>query len=101
MTEQQPNQSGMDNSWAAWKDRLAIMGVVLALLVLFLFMFTDASFNFQCGVIDFITFKCNRLDRKFVPWDKFDKQHGKSSSSLRVKRFGVNRPNQFRMATIV
>jgi hypothetical protein len=100
MTEQQPKQSGMDNSWAAWKDRLGIMGVILALLILFLFMFTDASFNFQCGVIDFITFKCNRLDRKFVPWDKFDKQHGKSSS-LQFKSYGTDRMTQVRMATIM
>jgi hypothetical protein len=99
MTDQKPEPAGFDSSWAAWKDRLGIGAVVIALLVLFLFMFTDISLNFQCGVIDFLLMKCNRFDRKFVPWDKYDKQHGKKSE-LRVKgvRFARGRRDQLTAA---
>ncbi|MGI9424544.1 MAG: hypothetical protein ACR2PA_15225 [Hyphomicrobiaceae bacterium] len=79
MAEQEPKQPWFDNSWLAWKDRLGIMGVLIALLLLFFFMFTDASLNFQCSVTDFITFKCNRFDREFKPWDQLEKKPAKSS----------------------
>ncbi len=87
MTEQEPKQTGFDNSWAAWKDRLGIGAVLLALVMLLLFMFTDASINYQCSVTDFVMMKCNRFDRKFVPWDELEKQRGKSSL-LRIDRAG-------------
>ena len=79
MTEQEPKQAGFDNSWAAWKDRLGIGAVLIALAMLFFFMFTDASLNFQCSVTDFIMMKCNRFDRKFKPWDHLDKKPTGSS----------------------
>lgn len=79
MAGQEQKNAGFDNSWAAWKDRLAIIGVVVALLLVFVFMFTDASINFQCSVTDFVLMKCNRFDRRFVPWDKLEKQRNKSS----------------------
>ena len=69
MAEQEPKQSGFDNSWAAWKDRLGIGAVLLALAMLFFFMFIDASLNFQCSVTDFVMMKCNRFDRTFKKWE--------------------------------
>jgi hypothetical protein len=85
MAKQEPKRSGFDGSWAAWKDRLGIIGVVLALLLLLFFMFTDASLNFQCSVTDFIMMKCNRLNREFKPWDQLDKQQPKSSSAPSIE----------------
>ena len=84
MAKQEPKRSGFDGSWAAWKDRLGVIGVVLALFLLLFFMFTDASLNFQCSVTDFIMMKCNRLNREFKPWDQLDKQQPKSSSALPI-----------------
>ena len=80
MTDQEPKQSGFDNSWAAWKDRLGIAGVLIALLLFFFFMFTDASLNFQCSVTDFIMMKCNRFDRTFKKWEDENKQKPAGSS---------------------
>lgn len=79
MSEQEPKQSGFDNSWAAWKDRLGIAGVLIALLLFFFFMFTDASINFQCSVTDFIMMKCNRFNREFKPWDQLEEERGRRS----------------------
>ncbi len=79
MSEQEPKQSRFDNSWAAWKDRLGIAGVLIALLLFFFFMFTDASINFQCSVTDFIMMKCNRFDRTFKKWEEEPKQPSGSS----------------------
>ena len=84
MSDQEPEPTGFDNSWAAWKDRLGISAVVIVVVLLFFFMFTDASINFQCSVTDFIMLKCNRFKREFVPWDKLEEQRRKSSG-LRVK----------------
>ncbi len=50
------------------KYRLSIGGVIFALLFILFMMFSDAVFNFQCPVIDFITFQCNRFDADFKPW---------------------------------
>jgi hypothetical protein len=72
--EREPQRTGFDNSWAAWKDRLAISGVLVALVLVLFFMFTDASMNFQCSVRDFFMLKCNRFQRDFVPWDKLEEQ---------------------------
>jgi hypothetical protein len=52
-----------------WRDRLAIAGVVLALIVLVFMMFTDAVENYQCSPWQFVTFQCNRFDAKFKPWE--------------------------------
>ena len=51
------------------KYRLSIGGVVFSLLFILFMMFSDAVFNFQCPVIDFITFQCNRFDAAFKPWE--------------------------------
>ena len=51
------------------KDRLSIAGVVLVLAFLFFMMFADAIENFQCSAWETITFKCNRFDAKFKPWE--------------------------------
>jgi len=83
MAEQEPKQSGFDNSWAAWKDRLGIGAVLVALAMLFFFMFTDASLNFQCSVTDFVMMKCNRFDRTFKKWED-DKPKPAGSSYVPV-----------------
>lgn len=80
MSEQDPKQSGFDGSWAAWKDRLGIVGVLIALALLFFFMFTDASLNFQCSVTDFFMMKCNRFNREFKKWKDPKKQKPAGSS---------------------
>ena len=51
------------------KDRLSIAGVVLVLAFLFFMMFADTIENFQCSAWETITFKCNRFDAKFKPWE--------------------------------
>jgi len=57
-----------DDRWATIKDRLAIVGVVIALLLL-LFMMVDGSImNFRCSFVQFITFECNRWDASDKPW---------------------------------
>ena len=81
MANQEPKQPGFDGSWAAWKDRLGIAAVLIVLALLFLFMFTDASLNFQCSVTDFIMMKCNRFNREFKPWKEDEKKPPKSSSA--------------------
>lgn len=81
MAEQEPKQSGFDNSWAAWKDRLGIGAVLLSLVMFLFFMLTDASLNPQCSVTEYFMMKCNRLDRKFVPWDQLEKKRSGSSDA--------------------
>ena len=88
MDEHEPKQSGFDGSWAAWKDRLGIAAVLVALAMLFFFMFTDASINFQCSVTDFIMMKCNRFDREFKPWKPIDEEKPKSSSAPSIEYRG-------------
>lgn len=51
------------------KDRLSIVGVVLVLTFLLFMLFADAIENYQCSAWDTITFKCNRFDAKFKPWE--------------------------------
>ncbi len=79
MTKNERKQSGFDNSWAAWKDRLGIAGVLVVLVMLFFFMFTDASLNFQCSVTDFVMMKCNRFKRTFKKWEPEEKKPDGSS----------------------
>lgn len=79
MSKNEQKQSGFDNSWAAWKDRLSIAGVLIAVVMLFFFMFTDASLNFQCSVSDFVMMKCNRFDRTFKKWEPEEKKPDGSS----------------------
>ncbi len=59
------------------KDRLAITGAILLFVILLFFMFTDAVENYQCSPWQFVTFKCNRFDAKFKPWDQLAPQPGK------------------------
>ena len=51
------------------KDRLSIAGAILVFAFLMFMMFADAIENFQCSPWDTITFKCNRFDAKFKPWE--------------------------------
>ncbi len=53
--------SGDDGRWLALKDRLAVMAVLVAPLVLLFMMLDQAVINFRCSFGDFITFDCNRL----------------------------------------
>ena len=85
MTKQDPKQPRFDGSWAAWKDRLGIAGVLIDLALLFFFIFIDSSLNFQCSVKDFIMMKCNRFDRDFIPWDQLEKKPAKSSSGPSIE----------------
>ena len=54
------------------KDRLSIAGVVLVVAFLFFMLFADAIENFQCSAWETITFKCNRFDAKFKPWNQVE-----------------------------
>jgi hypothetical protein len=55
--------------WAAIKDRLALIAVVLALAFL-VFMMIDGSIeNLRCSFVQFITFECNRWDAAPKPWN--------------------------------
>ena len=51
------------------KYRLSIAGVIISILLFVFMMFSDAVFNFQCPVIDFVTFQCNRFDGTFKSWE--------------------------------
>jgi hypothetical protein len=51
------------------KDRLSIAGAILVFAFLMFMMFADAIENFQCSPWETITFKCNRFDAKFKPWE--------------------------------
>ena len=62
------SNEGRNEKWLVWKDRLAIMAVVIILAALVLMMFMDSIMNFQCSAWQFITFECNRFDAKFKPW---------------------------------
>ena len=46
--------------WAAIKDRLAIVAVVLVLAFLVFMMFDGAIVNFRCTFAEFVTLECNR-----------------------------------------
>lgn len=50
------------------KDRLAIAGVVIALVVLLFMLVDGAVINFQCSFTQFITLECNRWDASFKRW---------------------------------
>ncbi len=67
--ETTPEQSGAATRWAVFKDRLAIAGVIIALLVLFFFMIDGSIENYRCRFWDFVTFQCNRWDARERPWD--------------------------------
>ena len=79
MTEEKNEKPKFDNSWDAWSFRFGMVLVACMVLFLFFMMFVDAALNPQCRVLEFIEGKCNRFDRKFVPWDKLEKERGKSS----------------------
>jgi len=46
--------------WAAVKDRLAIVAVILVLALLMFFMIDGSIVNFRCSFVEHITFVCNR-----------------------------------------
>jgi hypothetical protein len=62
--------SGAVSRWATFKDRLGIAGVIVALVLLFYFMFEGSIMNFQCSFTEFLSFKCNRYDARPRPWDQ-------------------------------
>jgi len=82
MSEEKTKKPKFDNSLDAWSFRFGMCLVAGLVIWLFFMMFLDASINFQCGVWQFFQGECNRFDRKFVPWDKLEKQRGKPSSLL-------------------
>jgi hypothetical protein len=69
MTAPTPEAPSPGTRWAAFKDRLAIAGVIVALLVLVFFMIDGSIFNFRCSFWQFVTFECNRWDARWKPWD--------------------------------
>ncbi len=54
------SNSGDDGRWLPIKDRLAVMAVLVALLLLLFKKLEQAVINFRCSFGDFITFDCNR-----------------------------------------
>jgi len=83
MAEPEPKKPKFDNSLDAWSFRFGMVLVACMVLWLFFMMFLAASINFQCSVTEFFQGKCNRFDRKFVPWDKLEKQRRENSSRYR------------------
>ncbi len=57
-----------ETKWAIIKYRLSIGAVIFSILLFCFMMFSDAVFNFECSVWDFVTFKCNRFDANFEGW---------------------------------
>ena len=58
-------QNNDGGKWLVWKDRLAIMAVIVILLVFLLMMFLDSIMNIQCTAWEFFTFQCNRFDAHY------------------------------------
>ena len=54
------NQGRKLGRWAAIKDRLAIVAVILALAFLVFMMFDGSFQNFRCTFAEFVSFECNR-----------------------------------------
>ncbi|MND00026.1 hypothetical protein D3C83_185100 [compost metagenome] len=46
--------------WAALKDRLAIVAVILVLAFLVFLMIDGSIVNFRCTFSEFVAFECNR-----------------------------------------
>jgi hypothetical protein len=68
MKEAKREPEKQETLWVVIKYRLT-MALVVVLLVGLVFMMVDgAIMNFQCSFWDFITFKCNRWDAAFKPW---------------------------------
>ena len=68
MDGSKPDKPHDSERWAVVKDRLAIAGVILS-LVLLLFLMVDGSIvNFRCTFMQFITLECNRWDASWKPW---------------------------------
>ena len=65
-----PEQQRRKDRIGTINDRLAIAGAIPVLVWLFFMMFADAIENFQCSPWNTITFKCNRFDAKFKPWNQ-------------------------------
>jgi hypothetical protein len=63
-----PENSVASSKWAVFKDRLAIVLVVLSVLALFFLLIDGAIVNFRCSLWQFITFECNRWDASWKPW---------------------------------
>jgi len=59
-TEDGKKENATSFDWRAIKDRLVIVGVVFALLVVVFMMLDMAVINFHCSFADFVTFECNR-----------------------------------------
>lgn len=70
MAKSSNETSGAASKWAVLKDRLAIAGVIVSLLLLLYFMFEGSVMNFQCSFTEFVSFKCNRYDARPRPWNE-------------------------------
>jgi len=68
MSEARHEPEKQDSRWTIIKYRLTLALVVAMLLILVFMMVDGAVINFQCSFWDFITFKCNRWDAAFKPW---------------------------------
>ena len=68
MSKDKEGDKTRNEKWLVWKDRLAIIGVIVVLIALVLIFFLDTIINFQCSAWQFFTFECNRLDAEFKPW---------------------------------
>lgn len=62
MKDQAPHRSNWStmSTWERVKYHLAIAGVVLSLVLFLVMMFEGTMFNFDCFLIDFLSFECNR-----------------------------------------
>ena len=56
----EPENPRRSRRWATFRDRLAIVAVILALALLGFFMVDGSIVNFRCTFAEFITFECNR-----------------------------------------
>ena len=70
MAEPSDESPSTVSRWATFKDRLAIVSVVVALLLLLFLMIDGSIENYQCTFTEFISFKCNRWNARFTPWDQ-------------------------------
>jgi uncharacterized integral membrane protein len=64
-----PEKPGSRGKWPVIKDRLAMAGVVVVLLVLVFLMIDGSIVNMRCSFWQFITLECNRWDARWKPWD--------------------------------
>jgi hypothetical protein len=69
MKSSAPDTPARGTKWAIIKDRLAVAGVIIALLALLFFLVDGTIVNLRCSFWQFVTFECNRWDARWRPWD--------------------------------